>query len=177
LKLTYPSGWTSGEDSSGEFSISSPRDPDLRVIFWKDVYPTVRGHGLARVKGVASMSQPLLSWLRANQNLTVGKSKSAKIGALPATAFDVSLSPRAANDDPHCPFRACVNFLGWPKWGEPYGLAGAAVTQFYLADVKQGTETHLLVAAIEATSAAALDAQIKDAVAIIASVKLPVAPA
>ncbi len=175
LTLTYAEGWTVGEDSAGEFSISSPDDPALRVIIWKDIYPTVPKHGLFRVAGVPSTAPALLAWIRANPNLVVGRTEHTTIGAaVPAVAFDVSLSPDAVNDDPDCPERACVNFLGWTQWGEPYGMAGPAVTRFYLADIKQGTESHLVVAAIEGVTAARLKAGLEEATAIIASIELPV---
>jgi hypothetical protein len=148
------------------------------VIVWKDIYPTVPKHGLDRVAGIGSTSQALLTWLRADPNLIVSKSKSTTIGSsLPAIAVDISLASNAVNDDPLCPARACVNFLGWPSWGEPYGIAGDAVTRFYMADTRLGTEPHLVVAAIEATSAPVLNAQLSEAQAIIASIQLPVAPA
>ena len=37
------------------------------------------------------------------------------------------------NDDPTCPAKACANFLGYPQWDEPYGIAGKSISRIYLA--------------------------------------------
>ena len=39
MRLTFDSGWTSREDSTGEFQASPPDAPEEDILFWEDVYP------------------------------------------------------------------------------------------------------------------------------------------
>ena len=175
---TYGPEWTIHEDSPTEYSIERNAS-DYRLIFWKDVHPTVAKHGLDVVPGVPQTTAGLLTWLRANPNLVVASAGQSTIGSsIPATAVDLSVSPSAVNDDPGCPDKPCANFLGYPGWGEPYGLAGKAVTRFLLADVvRNDGSKHVLVFAIEAESKADLTARLAVAQPVIATVQLPVKPA
>lgn len=86
---------------------------------------------------------------------------------------DIGLSDRAVNDDPGCPAKACVNFLQFPQWGEPYGLAGESISRFYFSDVRYGGQRHLFVAVIEAPGRAQLDKFLVPAKKLIATVRVP----
>ena len=178
MEVTFEKGWAVGEDSTGEFASADNKSPDLRVIFWEDIYPTKHGQGLQRVKGVPGTADGVVGWLRANPNLSVTPPDEGTIGSdLPATVVDVSVSAKADNDDPGCPAKPCANFLGFPQWGETYGIAGGGVTRFYFSDVKYGGKTHLFVAAVEGIDKAQLDAGLPAAEQVIESTKVPADPA
>ena len=115
--------------------------------------------------------------LRSNPNLRVSKPTIGKIGTLRASVVDIGVADGAVNDDPTCPAKACANFLGYPQWGEPYGIAGKSVSRFYLADVRYGGKRHLFVAVIEATGASQLKAFLPEARKLIASVRVPASSA
>jgi hypothetical protein len=178
MNVVFDKGWAVGEDSTGEFSSAQNKNPDLRVIFWEDVFPTRHKQGLKPVKGVARTADGVVGWLRANPNLSVSAPSEGTIGSdLPATVVDVSVAGKADNDDPGCPAKPCANFLGFPQWGETYGIAGGGVTRFYLSDVKYGGKTHLLVAAVEGVDKAQLDAGLPAAERLIKTAKVPADPA
>jgi len=178
MRVLFDEGWAVGEDSTGEFASAATGNPDLRVIFWEDVHPTRHKKGLERVKGVPGTAKDVVGWLRANPNLSVTKPRHGTIGSdLPATVIDVSVAAKAENDDPGCPAKPCANFLGFPQWGEPYGIAGGGVTRFYLSDVKYGGKSHLLVAAVEGLDKAQLEAGLPAAERVIASAEVPAEPA
>jgi hypothetical protein len=150
----------------------------LKVIFWEDLHPTRHKQGLKRVNGVPLTTDGVVGWLRANPNLSVTAPRKGTIGSdLPATVVDVSVAGKAENDDPDCPAKPCANVLGFPQWGEPYGIAGGGVTRFYLADVKYGGKTHLFVAAVEGVDKTQLDAGLPAAERLIESAKVPADPA
>jgi hypothetical protein len=178
MTVDFDKGWAVGEDSTGEFSSAANKTPDLRVIFWEDVFPTRHRQGLTPVEGAPRTADGVVGWLRANRNLSVTAPSSGAIGAgLPATVVDVSVAAKADNDDPGCPAKPCANFLGFPQWGEPYGIAGGGVTRFYFSDVKYGGRAHLLVAAVEGLDKAHLEAGLPAAERLIESAKVPANPA
>ena len=130
------------------------------------------------MKGVPGTTDGVVGWLRANPNLSVTAPREGTIGSdLPATVVDVSVAGKAENDDPGCPAKPCANFLGFPQWGEPYGIAGGGVTRFYFSDVEYGGQTHLFVAAVEGLDKAQLDAGLPAAERLIESAKVPADPA
>jgi hypothetical protein len=178
MKVVFDKGWEVGEDSTGEFASAESKNRDLRIIFWEDVYPTRHKRGLEPVKGVPGTAEGVVGWLRANPNLSVTTPRKGTIGSdLPATVVDVRVAAKAKNDDPGCPAKPCANFLGFPQWGEPYGIAGGGVTRFYFSDVKYGGQTHLFVAAVEGIDNAQLDAGLPAAEELIESAKVPAEPA
>ena len=178
MTVVFDRGWSVGEDSTGEFASAENRTPDLRVIFWEDVFPTRHKQGLTRLNGVPGTADGVVGWLRANPNLSVSSPSKGTIGSeLPATVVDVSVAKKADNDDPGCPAKPCANFLGFPQWGEPYGIAGGGVTRFYFSDVKYGGKAHLFVAAVEGIDEAKLDAGLPAAERVIESAKVPADPA
>jgi hypothetical protein len=126
MTLVFDKGWAVGEDSTGEFSSAENKNPDLRVIFWEDVFPTRHKKGLKQVDGVPGTADGVVGWLRANPNLSVTAPSKGTIADLPATVVDVRVAGKAENDDPGCPAKPCANFLGFPQWGRPTVLRGAA---------------------------------------------------
>ncbi len=178
MKVVFDKGWAVGEDSTGEFASAENKNPELRVFFWEDVFPTKHKQGLIRVKGVPGTADGVVGWLRANPNLSVTAPSKGTIGSdLPATVVDVSVAGKADNDDPGCTAaKPCANFLGFPQWEATYGIAGDDVTRFYFADVKYGGKTHLLVAAVQRANKAA-KAQLPAAERLIKSAKVPAEPA
>jgi hypothetical protein len=145
MRLTFERGWTSEQDSSGEFRTSPRHAPEGDVLFWEDVYPVENGH---RVKGVPRTALGLVDWLRSSTQLDVSAPIPGAIGTIPATIVDIRLAPDAVNEDPHCPARACALFVGFPQWEGTFGIAGRQVQRFYLADVTYGGRDHLFVAVI-----------------------------
>ena len=175
MTLSFAKGWFSEEDSTGEFSAGPRKSPDTRVIFWVDVHAVQASAPgeMQRVGPLRRTSTSLLAWLQKNPNLTVSKATSGKIGTIRARVVDIGLSDGAVNDDPGCPAKACVNFLQFPQWGEPYGLAGESISRFYFSDVRYGGQRHLFVAVIEAVGRAQLDALLAPAKKLIATVRVP----
>jgi hypothetical protein len=177
MTLSLAKGWSSGEDSTGEFKVGPKAAPDSLVLFWEDVYAVTPSNPIGfwrRVGPLRRTSASLLAWLRKNRNLTISKSVSGRIGSVRARVVDVSVSARAVNDDPGCPAAACANFLQFPQWDGPYGIAGTSVTRLYLADVRYGGQQHLFVAAIEGVTRAGLDSFLPAAEKLIATVRVPV---
>ena len=81
MTVVFDKDWAVGEDSTGEFASAETKTPDLRVIFWEDVFPTRHKQGLTRLESVPGTTDDLVGWLRAN--------------------------PKADNDDPTCPAKPC----------------------------------------------------------------------
>jgi len=179
LTLSFPKGWFSGEDSTGEFTAWARSKPNARLLFWEDVYAVSPSRPLGTWKRAGPLrrtSTSLLSWLQANRNLVVSKLGSDRIGMIHARVADVRVSDQAVNDDPGCPAKACANFVQFPQWDGPYGIAGTqAVTRLYLADVRYGGARHLFAVAIEALSTRQLEAFLPTASKLIATVRVPAA--
>jgi hypothetical protein len=179
MTLSFAKGWLSGEDSTGEFWASPKSNQKARVVFWEDVYaakPSIPGYW-RRVGPLRPTSASLLAWLQKNPNLTVSKPRSGKIGTIHARVVDIGVSDAAVNDDPGCPAKACANFLLFPQWGEPYGIAGKSISRFYFSDVRYGGTRHLFVAVIEVIGRAELNAFLPSARKLIASVRVPASSA
>ena len=172
MKLSFKRGWFSEEDSTGEFAAYAKKNRNSRVVFWEDVYTTKPG-SLQRVGPPRRTAASLLTWLQGNPNLTVSKPTSGRIGTIRARVVDIGVAHDAVNDDPTCPAKPCANFLGYPGWDEPYGIAGKWISRFYLADVRYGGKQHLFVAVIEVAGIAQLRAFLPDAEKVIASVRVP----
>jgi len=176
MKLSFARGWFSEEDSTGEFAAYAKKNRNSRVVFWEDVYTTKPG-SLQRVGPSRRTAASLLAWLQSNRNLTVSKPTSGRIGRARARVVDIGVADDAVNDDPGCPAKACANFLGYPGWGEPYGIAGKWISRFYLADVRYGGKQHLFVAVLEVAGPAQLRAFLPEAKKVLASVRVPAVPA
>jgi len=103
-----------------------------------------------RVDGVPLTAVGMLGWLGDNSNLELSKPTATFIGNLPATAVDIRLSKSAVNDDPGCPARARVGFLGFPQWDHASGIAGDDVYRLYLADVRYSGTGHVFSVTVTA---------------------------
>ncbi len=173
MRVTLDGDWTSGEDSTGEFTIA-PSGSNNAIFFWEDVYPLENG---ARVNGVPMTAAGLLDWLSKSPRLTTTSPVTGSIGAsIPATIVDVSIANGAHNEDPGCVgvYDACILFLGFPQWDAPWGIAGNQVQRLYLADVSYGGVTHLFVAVIYPDDSADMENFRAIAEPLIASVRVPV---
>lgn len=166
MSATFGAGWTSPEDSSGEFA-AVPSDGTGGVLFWLDVYPVER---FERVEGVPLTADAVVGWLRANPNLDVTEPVAGTIGELPATVVDVSLAADAKNEPIvlsrsvgqtaediaycHQGGRVCAFFLGFPQWFPEPGVWGLGVRgevqRMYFSDVTYGGRDHLFVAVVYA---------------------------
>jgi hypothetical protein len=154
MRMTFfDAGWTSREDSTGEFVVSPLSNPDGEdILFWEDVYPVEPTPGGAdrcipstRWRAWPSTAAGFLDWMKSSSQLKVSKPTPGAIGDIPATVADVRVAADAVNEDPNCPVRACVLFLGFPQWDGVWGIAGGP-TRFYLSDVTYGGRDHLFVA-------------------------------
>jgi hypothetical protein len=177
MRLTFDAGWTSGEDSTGEFSASPLASPEDVIVFWEDVYPIENGN---RVKGVPLTVAGLLGWLRSSSQVDVSPSTPGTIGDLPATVVDVTLAPDAVNDEDnaYCRTRTCALFLDFPQWvGLGWGIAGSQVQRFYLSDLTYGGEDHLFVVVVYPDKAADMESFGSRADRLIATVRVPADPA
>jgi hypothetical protein len=172
--LTFQEEWTSPEDSTGEFFVAPLATPENAVVFWEDVYPTEGGEP---VEGVPLSTAGLLGWFQTNPNFEVSEPASGTIGAdLPATVVDITLSATAENQDPECPFSACLDFLGFPQWEGGWGIAGEQVQRFYMSDVTYGGQTHLFVVVVYPDDPNDMEDFLPVAEQVIASVRVPVTP-
>jgi hypothetical protein len=173
MQVTLNGNWASDEDSTGGFNLS-PRGSRDAIFFWEDVYPLENG---ARVEGVPITAAGLLDWLSKSPRLKTTTPVAGKIGeAIPATIVDVSVPAGAKNEDPTCVgvYDVCILFLGFPQWGDQWGIAGPQVQRFYIADVSYGRATHVFVAVIYPDDPANRESFRAIAEPLIASVRVPV---
>jgi hypothetical protein len=145
MVITLDEPWNVHEDSTGELGLELGSTPQNAVYFWEDVYPLANGD---RVDGVPMTVDGMLDWIRKDPRLEATAPHRGKIGDLPATVVDVSISKDAPNEDPTCPVDVCVGWLGFPQWEGVWGIAGQQVQRVYLSDVTYGGQTHLFVTAV-----------------------------
>jgi hypothetical protein len=119
----------------------------------------------------------LLHWLRSDPGLVVSAPIESTIGAIPATAVDLAISRAAVNDDPGCPAAVCHNFLGFPRWGGPFGIAGDDPYRLWVADVSYSGTDHVLVAALESRDANHFARFLPAAEKVMATATFPARPA
>lgn len=99
--------------------------------------------------GVPLTVKGLLAWLRTTPRLDVSAPRPGTIGrSLPATVVDVTIAKGAKNEDPTCPTRTCVDFLGYPQWDVNFGISEPQIQRFYLSNVTYGGRKHLFIAVI-----------------------------
>jgi hypothetical protein len=173
MRLTVDAGWTSPEDSTGEFSVASHQD---RILFWVDTYPVEDGRRVSAPMTAAG----LLRGLRSSTQLDVSGSTEGSIGALPATLVDIRVAADAVNDErgnPWCRVKTCALFLGFPQWDGVFGIAGTEVQRFYLSDVTYGGVEHLFVAVISPDGSTDMGTFAPRAERVIATVRVPATPA
>jgi hypothetical protein len=173
MTLRTERAWTGLEDSTGELKIAPATDSEYGVGFALDLHPVLNGQ---RVDSVPMTAAALLDWLGGNANLEVSKPTATSIGNLPATAVDIRLSKAAVNDDPGCPARACVNFLGFPQWDHANGIAGDDVYRLYLADVRYSGTDHVFSVTVEGRDRAHLREIVPAVEQVLETVKVPARP-
>ena len=97
--------------------------------------------------------------LQRNPNLTVSTQRSGKIGTIHARRRrHRRLGMERSTTIPAVRPRPVRDFLLFPQWGEPYGIAGKSISRFYFSDIRYGGKRHLFVAVIEVTGRAELNA-------------------
>ena len=145
MTASFPKGWFSEEDSTGEFAVWARSKPNAKLLFWEDVHAVSASQPLGTWKRVGPLrrtSSSLLSWLQANRNVAVSRPAPDRIGKIRARVIDVRVSDQAVNDDPGCPAKACANFVQFPQWDGPYGIAGTkAVTRVMIETSDGGDRT------------------------------------
>jgi len=175
LRVTVPAGWTSFEDSTGEFGLRPAASEAAKVLFWLDVYPIVDGT-FEKAEGFDGTAASMLAWIEHDPNVEVIKKSAGKIGDLDATVLEFGRSPDAKNVDEGCPaeIRPCVNLLSFPQW-EPefYGVAGPFHVRMYAADATWGGKPHGVYAVIDADDADAFAALAPAATKMIEGARLP----
>jgi hypothetical protein len=154
--VTVPAGWTSMEDSTGEFGLGPKGSTDeRRVLFWLDIYP-VHDDGVATpVAGFDGTAKALVDWVEADPNVKVIKKSTSHFGDLEATTLELGRSPKAVNVDKGCPpeIQPCVGLFGFPQWSPDfYGVAGPFHVKLYAADAMWGGEKHAIYAVVDAAT-------------------------
>lgn len=139
LSVTLDDDWSSKEDSTGEFNLSSDGSrQDDELLFWLDMTPvTFDG---APVSGVANSPDATSGWLHGLSWLTVSPARPTTIGKdhLPAIVMDFSIPKGAPNGDPGCPVPPCINVFMFPGFDYPWAMGSDMKTRLYLAQVGDG---------------------------------------
>jgi len=175
LTVTLPAdGWSSFEDSTGEFALRSPAGEGA-LLFWIDIYAAI-DPGSTPVPGVERTVEGVLGWLRENPNLEVLDEGPATLGGLTAVALDLGPAARAKNVDPGCPaeLRPCVGLFSYPEWGDGFFSEGGPFhLRLMAAEATWGGQTHAVYAMIDAVDEDAFAAMAPDMMAIIEGAELP----
>jgi hypothetical protein len=174
MVITLAEPWSSHEDSTGEFALTLDATPENGVYFWEDVYPV---EDEERVHGVPMTVDGLLDWIHEDPRLDASAPQRGRIGHLPATVVDVTVSKGAANEDPNCPSSACVLWLGFPQWEGSWGIAVPQVQRFFLSDAAYGGKTHLFVVVIYPDDPADMETFLPQGEDLLATVQVPASPA
>ena len=175
MVITPAESWSVHEDSTGEFALELGSTPWNAVYFWEDVYPLENDE---RVHGVPMTVGGLLDWIREDPRLEATAPHRGRIGDLPATVVDVSVSEGTANEGgADCPVDVCIGWLGFPQWEGPWGIAIPQVQRVYLSEVAYGGKTHLFVALIYPDNPADMETFSPHAEDLLATVQVPASPA
>lgn len=175
LTVTVPAGWTSFEDSTGEFALRPKGTEDRALLFWIDVYPIVDGT-FEPVAGFDGTAKAMIDWIEANPNITVTEKGTGTLGGLEATTLEFGRSPKAVNVDEDCPaeLRPCVGFLSFPQWdGEFFSEGGPFHLRLVAADATWGGEPHAVYALIDTMSDAVFAELAPVATKMIEGARLP----
>lgn len=119
LTLTVGDGWSSTEDSTGEFQLGRPGlagEPSL--LFWQDVVPVA--FDASPVADPGPTATDLLEWLRSNESLSVADIPPITIDGVSAPGVSIAVADGAANGEPGCPAKVCINVLDFPLWDVPW---------------------------------------------------------
>ena len=176
MTVTLPEGWTSFEDSTGEFGLQPREIEGSAIIFWLDVYPIVDDGTGTRLDGIEPTADGMLAWVEANPNLEIIERTDATLGGLTAQALDIRRSADAVNTDPDCPadVRPCVGLFSFPEWGGSFFSNGGPFRmRLIAADATWGGEDHVIYAVINADNEGIFEAFSPVATPIIESARLP----
>ena len=173
--VTVGKGWSSFEDSTGEFGLAPAGVEGVAVLFWLDAYPVIDPTSKP-VPGIDRSVEGTFCWLEANPNLDVSTRGQAMLGGLPAQSVELTRSPKAKNVDPECPpaGRPCVGLLGFPQWEFIYSQGGLFHLRLIAADAVWGGERHVIYAMSEAADDGLYAQFESNADALIASARLPI---
>ena len=152
LTITVPAGWTSFEDSTGEFALRPPDVEAGALLFWIDIYAAV-DPGSTPVPGVERTVDGVLEWLRENPNLEVLEERPATLGGLTAVALELGRAAAATNVDPGCPseLQPCVGLFSYPEWGDGFFSEGGPFhLRLIAAEATWGGQAHAVYAMIDA---------------------------
>jgi hypothetical protein len=172
--VTVPDGWTSFEDSTGEFALRPLDVEGTALLFWLDVYPIVDGT-TTPVPGIEPTADGVIGWIEENPNLEVIERREATLGGLRARALDLGRAADAVNVDPGCPAEVspCVGLFGFPQWEGFFSEGGPFHLRLIMAQATWGGEEHVIYAMIDAASEDAFAAMAPASVAIIEGARLP----
>jgi hypothetical protein len=176
LTVTVPAGWTSFEDSTGEFGLRPKGREDRALLFWLDVYPIVDGT-FKPVAGFDGTAKAVIDWIAANPNIEVIEMGTGRFGGLEAMTLDFGRSSKAVNVDPGCPAEGqpCVGLLSFPQWeGGFFSEGGPFHLRLIAVDATWDGETHGLYAMIDAGTEAAFTELGRVATEIVEGARLPV---
>jgi hypothetical protein len=177
LAISLPDGWSSVAQNAGEFKLIPVAQPDDWLFMWRDVV-AITNDGTGRiVPNVPSTPEGLTTFFRSDPDLTVSTPVTTTIaGGIPAVTYVVGVSASATSPDKGCPNPPhCVDFLKDPvHWGpDVYGIGAPEVVRLYLATIGTGSNTHLLVIALDSPNATELERFSQIADPIIARIRLP----
>jgi hypothetical protein len=177
LVITVPDGWSSHSLNRGEFNLIPTDHPDDILYMWRDVVAITNDGTAAIVPNVPSTPEGLTAFFRGDSDLTVSTPMNTTIaGGIPALTYVVGVSATAKSPETFCPDPPhCVDFLkDAVHWGsDVYGIAAPEVVRLYLATIGTGSDTHLLVIALDSPNSNELARFTEVAGPIIASIKLP----
>jgi hypothetical protein len=172
--VTVPAGWTSGEDSTGEFSLRPREVEEWGVYFWLDVYP-IASPARDRVPGIPNTADGLLDWLAANDSLDILARRPGAIGNLDAEVLDFRVARNAVNADPACAAEhlPCVPLLDFPQWSGLYEVSPLFGLRLVAADATWGGRQHVLIAMIDAIGEERFDELQAMAMPLVEGARLP----
>ena len=173
MTLTPDDGWSALEDSAGELKLIPPGNDDYGVGFALDLFPV---QGYDPVLPAPTTVDEWIGWYQGNPDVNVTPPTSTKIGDIPATRIDVSVSD-TAESTLGCPELTCVNIWGFERWTHFNGIAGDDVYRQYLADVTYSGTSHVFSVTVEGRDEADLAAVSPKVESLLRTVTLPVASA
>jgi hypothetical protein len=174
MRVTVPpGGWTSTEDSVGEFNLHPPGHPDASIFFWLDAHPTNCSDQL--LPGTGTTPAAVIAWLRHNKNLIISAPRARTIGeGITATTVDLNVAATASSCSSSCP-TPCIDYflvrVGQTTIYFPYGTARGELVRLYFVSIK--TPAHTLVIAIDTPNKQVFTSLTASATKILASLKLP----
>ncbi len=183
MVLTVPSsGWSSGEDSAGEFNLHRVDNPTGTIHFWVDPHPIAKSTdpvepGTVRVRGVPATPKGLIAWLEKDPDLIVSDPTVRTIaGGIQASYVDVDAALTVPPSDRHYYF----DFGGIygdntpsPGYDFHYGSGRGERVRLYFASISSGSTAHLLVISVYAHDPATFASLVASAQPFLDSLHLP----